>query len=219
MKKILIGLLVIGLQTGLLSAQEKIRVACLGDSITFGKGIPSLDEKYPAVLGKLLGDAYEVANFGKSAKEMRRKSGLSYWKTDEFKKAEEFQPQIVVIMLGTNDSKNPSPVCLEEFRKDYEEMISHFQNRPSKSQVVICTPPPVAGEGQWGITQENVRNKIVPIVREVALAKQVALADVNEALSPHPDWFPDTVHPNRQGAKKIAETVATVIQSLYFSKK
>ena len=44
---------------------EPIRVACVGDSITFGYGIKDRDKmSYPAQLGKRLGNKYEVRNFG-----------------------------------------------------------------------------------------------------------------------------------------------------------
>ena len=42
--------------------QSKIRVACVGDSITYGAGIREPESTYPMRLAELLGNKYEVQN-------------------------------------------------------------------------------------------------------------------------------------------------------------
>ena len=85
---------------------DNIKVACVGNSITEGFGLenPSV-ESYPAVLQSLLGNNYEVENFGLSARTLLMKGDLPYMKEQRFKDALEFLPDIVTIKLGTNDSK------------------------------------------------------------------------------------------------------------------
>ena len=48
-----------------LFAQKKIKVACVGNSITYGYTLPDRETNaYPAKLQKMLGDDYVVGNFG-----------------------------------------------------------------------------------------------------------------------------------------------------------
>src|SRR3954469_23880998 len=86
------------------SAAEPIKIACVGDSITFGYGLQEV-EKYPAVLGKLLGDRYQIGNFGVNGATLLKKGDNPYWKVPAFQAATDFKPNIVVIKLGTNDTK------------------------------------------------------------------------------------------------------------------
>src|SRR5208282_1861310 len=80
--------------------KETIRLACVGDSITYGAGVKHRDHNsYPVQLGKLLGDKWEVKNFGHSGATMVKKGDLPYDKTNEYKHALEFKPDVVVIFL------------------------------------------------------------------------------------------------------------------------
>src|SRR5579864_433492 len=85
---------------------EKIRVACVGDSITFGACVPEREKNcYPAVLGGLLGDKYDVRNFGVNGATLLKKGDLPWWNVDAYKSATDFNPDIVIIKLGSNDTK------------------------------------------------------------------------------------------------------------------
>ena len=61
-------------------AQQKvIKVACVGNSITQGVGVKDQKkDSYPAVLGRLLGDGYEVHNFGFSGRTLLNKGDRPY---------------------------------------------------------------------------------------------------------------------------------------------
>ena len=99
---------------------SKTRVACVGDSITYGAGVAGRESNsYPAVLGKLLGDKYEVKNFGVSGATLLKKGDNPYWRQGAFKKATDFKPNIVVIKLGTNDTKPQNRTNhMDEFATD-----------------------------------------------------------------------------------------------------
>jgi acyl-CoA thioesterase-1 len=188
-------------------AAEPIRVACIGDSITYGAGVDKREENaYPKVLGKLLGDGYEVRNFGVSGATLLRKGDNPWWKLNEFKAATDFAPQIVVIKLGTNDSKPQNWKNKDDFAKDYGDLIDHFAGLPSKPKVYACLPVPVY-EAKWGINEPVVKEEIIPIIQQVAKAKKATLIDLYTALSGKPEMFPDKIHPNVAGAALIAKTV------------
>jgi lysophospholipase L1-like esterase len=97
------------------AANAQTRVACVGNSITEGYGIWD-QKKYPEHLQEMLGNDYNVQNFGVSSMTFANKGPddrMSYWNTDKFKAALEFNPEIVVIELGTNDSKFFTDKCID----------------------------------------------------------------------------------------------------------
>jgi len=189
----------------------KTRVACVGDSITFGAAIRDRDNNsYPAQLAKMLGEKYEVKNFGRNAATMLKKGDLPYWNQPHFKNATDFAPNIVVIKLGTNDSKPQNWKFKEEYLADYAAMIDHFQGLPSKPKVFVCAPVPVA-QDRWGITEKVVAGEVMPMVKELAKERNLPVIDLYKAMTGKNDLMPDGVHPNGEGATILAETVAQAI--------
>ena len=192
---------------------DPVRVACVGDSITFGSGVEDREKNcYPAVLGRLLGAGYEVRNFGVSGATLQKRGDKPYWTEKAFTAVAEFRPDVVVVKLGTNDSKPQNWHGADLYEPDLVSLVTTFRNLPGKPQVFLATPAPVVREN-FGIRPAVVRDEIVPVVKEVAKRNDLPLVDLHAALSGHDDWFPDGVHPNAAGAKQIAETVAEAIKS------
>lgn len=200
---------------GLASAADPIKVACVGDSITIGFGLKDrTKESYPAQLGGLLGERYLVGNFGHSGRTVLKKDPKTYWKSKQFKRALSFQPDIVVIKLGTNDSKPESWVRKADYVADYVALIERFKSLPSHPTIFICYPVP-AYPGQWGQIDAVIKNEVIPRINEVSKIANVEVIDLYSALSNQPTLFPDGVHPNAEGARVLAENVAPVIQKKY----
>jgi acyl-CoA thioesterase I len=184
-----------------------VRVACVGDSITQGVGTANPNvESYPARLQALLGKNWEVHNFGVGGRTLLRKADAF-----NYQGALHFNPDVVIIALGTNDSKTAIwSTHQNEFASDYVAMIKAFQALPNHPQVWACLPPP-AFPGNWGITEEVIRDAVIPEIKKAALATGIDLIDLHTPLLGSKSWFPDTVHPNQDGAKRIAELVAGAI--------
>ncbi len=190
-----------------------LKVACVGDSITFGSGIKNRKiNSYPAQLQILLGADTLIGNFGKSGATLLKKGDKPYVEQLEYKAALEFKPNIVIIKLGTNDSKPHNWEHQPKYVSDYVELINSFQNLKSKPTVWICYPVPVYPE-RWGITDKVVKEDIIPLIDEVAKQANVQIIDLYSALSGKKEMFPDAVHPNANGAKVIAETIASKIKT------
>ncbi|HIL72789.1 MAG TPA: hypothetical protein EYG44_01020 [Verrucomicrobia bacterium] len=190
---------------------ETIRVACVGDSITFGAGIKDRkNDNYPIVLGRSLGERFKVRNFGVSGATLLKDGDLSYWKTPAFKAATGFDPHVVVIKLGTNDTKPQNWKHADEYTADYEAMIDHFAALPAKPKIWLCSPAPVY-QTRWGISEKSVVEGVIPKVQALAKRKGLPVIDLYAVLSDKPEMFPDKIHPNAAGAKLMAEAVEAAI--------
>lgn len=188
-------------------------MACVGDSITFGACVDSREQNcYPAVLGRLLGDKYEVQNFGVIGATLLRKGDLPYWTLKEFGAVGEYLPQIMIIKLGTNDSKPKNWAHQDEFVANYAALLDHFAGLPSKPKIYACLPVPAYSDG-WTITEKTIKDEIIPLIIKVAKEKNVAVIDLHTALSDHKEMFPDGIHPNVAGAALIAQTISTRLQT------
>ena len=192
-------------------AGDTVRVACVGDSITYGSGLPAREHNaYPAQLQKLLGDGYEVRNFGVSGATLLKNGDKPYWKEKDFDQAKEFKPNLVIIKLGTNDSKPQNWRHKDEFLADARDLIAAFQALDSKPKVYVCRPVP-AFPGNFGIRDQVIHEEIIPLLDEAAKAKDARVIDLYKALSDQAKLFPDKVHPNVEGAKLMAETIAMTL--------
>ena len=189
------------------SAAEPLRVACVGDSITQGVGTKEpATGSYPAQLQKLLGPSYAVQNFGVGGRTMLRKA-------DPFDHhpALQSRPAIVIIALGTNDSKTGIwSAHKDEFISDYVAMIKEFQALPSHPAIWACLPPP-AFPGNWSITETIIHDDVIPAIWKAAQLTGIQVIDLHTPLIPCGALFPDKVHPGEEGAARIAATVAKAI--------
>ena len=207
------------------SPSFSVNVACVGNSITEGYGIWG-DKKYPDHLQEMLGDGYTVTNFGVSSMTFageKIKGGdnnFSYWKTDKFKAALASSPNIVVIELGTNDSKyfmanddsqgiynfNYGQCEKSQLYADYEALIDTFAHLPTSPEI-FATLQPYSNNCDWGIMDTAIVSQINPIIKETAVKKGVNIIDLH-TLFQTPAWFlADSVHPNASGAQELAKIV------------
>jgi lysophospholipase L1-like esterase len=187
---------------------EPTKIACVGDSITQGAGLsnPAL-ESYPARLQRLLGTNYVVRNYGVSGRTLLKQGDFPYWKEAFFKQSHDWQPDIVIIKLGTNDSKPYNWRYGTNFVADYEEFVASYASLASAPRIIVCAPCPVYGNGAFDIKPGTVATNITPAIRDLATRRQLDLVDFHTRLAGHPEWFPDTVHPNSRGMAALAAII------------
>ena len=136
-----------------------------------------------------------------------------YQKSKQFKAALSSNPDIVVIMLGTNDTKPANwRNSAKDYEVDYRDLISDFEKLPSKPKIYLCLPPYIAKEGRWGINNQDTLAQI-PMIKKIAKDLKLEVIDVYAALEGQDDLIPDTVHPNTGGAALIAKAVAASLTS------
>ena len=207
--------------------QDAIRVACIGNSITDGHGIELAPVSgYPALLQQMLGKGYWVKNFGVSGCTLLKHGDMPYVNEMAWKDAQAFNPDIVVIKLGTNDSKPQNWKYASEFKQNLQQMITTLcpalaqtakkgkkaKSAPVKPQIYLCTPIP-ALKTSWNINDEIIANEIIPIQQEVARQYGLQLIDFHTLFANDGDKMQaDGIHPDDKGVRRIAEIVAAELK-------
>ena len=194
--------------------KDAVRVACIGNSITFGAGIKNRSrDSYPSVLARMLGDNYWVKNFGVSARTMLNKGDHPYMNEPAYKNALAFNPNIVVIKLGTNDSKSFNWKYKADFMKDAQTMINAFKGLPSQPKIYLCYPSKAYLTGD-GINDDIISKEIIPMIKKLAKKNNLSVIDLHTAMDGMPELFPDRIHPNEKGAQVMAKAVYQSISAL-----
>ena len=193
--------------------EDAVRVACIGNSITDGHGIGMAPVKgYPAVLQKKLGDGYQVKNFGVSARTMMNKGDLPYMNELAWRDAQAFNPNIVIIKLGTNDSKTHNWVHgADEFRQSMQAMIDTLKALPSKPKIYLCSPIP-AFKDSWTINDSVIVNGEMPIIKKLAKKNKCQFIDLHTSYTYGDMMLNDGIHPNAKGAEKMANIIFEAIE-------
>lgn len=199
-------------------SQRKTKVACVGDSVTFGYTIEDRENNsYPSQLQSLLGNSYEVGNFGKNGATLLSMGHRPYIQQDEYQKALEFSADIVVIHLGLNDTDPRNWVNYKDFFiQDYLNLIEKFKEKNRNARVFICKMTPIthnhprfqSGTRDW---YWQIQESIIKIA-EIA---NVEIIDLQDLLYSRTYLLPDSLHPNEEGAKLIANAVYQAITGNY----
>ena len=198
--------------------QKTIKVACVGNSITYGYGIENREQNsYPSVLQRLLGKRYKVGNFGHSGATLLSKGHRPYIQQEEYQKALAFAGDIVVIHLGINDTDPRNwPNHRNDFVKDYLTLISSFKKANPKARIVIARMSPLSHRHPR--FESGTRDWHAEIQQAIALVAQqtnAQLIDFHEPLYHFPQMLPDAVHPDAQGAAILAQVVYGAITGDY----
>ena len=202
--------------------EGQIKVACVGDSITYGHGISDWkNNNYPAVLQELLGEEYHVANFGSSGACVNPEGDQPYVSREVYQNALDYNPDILVFMMGTNDSKPENWNGYEAFLEDYGTLLESFTKGDKVPRLIICTCAEAFFhedvDASTGLAKYDIQPAIVDEIAEGILRETIAISVVDTILihdltEEHPEWFEaDGIHPNNDGARAIAKAVADSI--------
>lgn len=201
--------------------EGQIKVACIGASGTYGHGaFPWPASSYPSVLGNLLGESYHVNNFGVSGSCVQKTSDQPYYNTSTYQKALSYEADILVISMGTNDSKPENWTDKETFKAAFISFVESFFVEGKEQKVFICTPAAVFfPEGVTsGVTNYDIQplvvEEMVGIMREIAAEQGYYLIELHDVTSANPQWYlSDNVHFNSEGAAGYAQVIFEAITS------
>ncbi|MFV0520889.1 MAG: GDSL-type esterase/lipase family protein [Mangrovibacterium sp.] len=185
---------------------NNVKIACVGDSITEGALTSKFTRtSYPMQLQEMLGNNYEVLNAGRVGATMLRSGNLPYWNTNDLQNTFRYRPDIIILKLGTNDTK-PNHWDAELFKEDYQAMVDTLNTISSSPKIYLCIPVPVFKSG-GGINDSILTTSIIPIIKEIAHKNELPIIDAYSGLLDCSSSFPDGIHPNDNGAKRLAEIV------------
>ena len=197
-------------------AEKKIiKVACIGNSITYGYNIVNREKNaYPAQLQAYLGEDYDVRNFGISGATLLNKGNIPYMALKAYKESLSYNPDIVLIKLGTNDSKPYNWKYKNEFYKDYQQLIDSYRKLPSSPRIILLSPVRCYKEKGHPINDAVISQGIIPIVEKLAYDNQLEIIDLYHLFGK--EWvsfiFPDRLHPSSIGAGSMAQKIGNYLK-------
>lgn len=201
---------------GVPPAEGQIKVACVGDSITYGHGIKDwAKNNYPVLLQNKLSSGYHVQSFGVSGRCVQDNTDQPYTAVDFYTQSKDYDADIVVFMMGSNDSKPENWFGADAFKTSLCNLLDSYGD----AEIILCTPAACFFvDNHTGTTtshdlQPAVAAEIADIVREVAAERNYTLVDIHALTVENPQWFEtDGVHPNNDGAAAIADAVYQAIK-------
>jgi len=186
----------------------KIKIACIGASITWGAGIEGREQNsYPAQLQKMLGDDYDVINYGVSGTTLLHNGNLPYRNTKEYQTALATQPDVVIIDLGGNDAKLINRNHYDEFEEDYKDFIRSFAQLSSHPRIILLSAMASFVKDTVGIWDQVIVTQVNPSIQHVAYTENVEILDIHSPFVNKEILFSDKLHPNKEGAGIMAKTV------------
>lgn len=205
MKKLLSILLC--LVVGIECHAQKIKVACVGNSITYGAYVENREKNcFPAQLQAYLGDGYEVKNFGVSATTALYKGLYPYVDTEKYRESKEYNPDIVIIKLGTNDANERNDAYRSTFAKDYRRLVDEYRNLPSHPRVILLTPVRCFLPSNQ---DKVIEAEIIPVIEQTAYERNLDIINLHNLFGN--EWIeflmPDKLHPSNIGAGMLAQKI------------
>ena len=192
-----------------------IKIACVGDSITYGLGvIDNRNYAWTSLLVKELGSNYQTINYGLISRTLSDSGDMPYMKEKLAKEFWNNDYDIILFMLGTNDTKKIN-WNEDEFRKDYDKIIKRLVKEKNNSKIYIMIPPEIYinNPTEFEPNRVNLENGVVPIIKDITSKyNNIEVIDLYTYTIDHKEWFNDGLHPNREGNKEIAKEIANNIK-------
>ena len=197
------------------ASEGQIKVACVGDSITYGHGVKNWPKNnYPVLLQKLLGDDYHVNSYGVSGRAVQDNSDQPYRALPHYQESVAYEADILVFMMGSNDTKPENWFGEESFKAALIDLLDDYTQGEKKPAIYICTTPACffMEDSEGELTSHDLRpayaDTIAEITRQTAEELGYAVIDIHALTKQNPQWFvKDGVHPNNDGAAAIAQEV------------
>lgn len=197
---------------------ERIRVTCVGDSLTYGSGVIKTREmdSYPAQLQKKLGTSHLVTNYGVRNATASADGDVPYVESASYKKSLDSKPDIVLLMLGTNDSKtyNWDATSYEEGIRSLVQTYKGLDTNPTV--YLMLSPYCYALDGsdvaEYQVQPKVVAGEISDIVKKVAKEEGVDVIDLYSVTVDKQERYRDGIHFDAEGYKIIADTIYNVIK-------
>ena len=198
-------------------------IACVGNSITAGSKLADTTNRYPSLVLKMLKTTYlassivnlsssvTVNNAGLSGRTLLKKGTQPYWIESAFSRLFTLKPNIITLMLGTNDTKPVNWSHYEsEFEPDYAAMVDTFATISSQPKIIVCIPPPIFKVRTLSLdttthSDSTMVYGVIPKILNVARTKGLPVIDARMPFLDKKNLFPDSLHPDVTGHKILAD--------------
>ena len=137
-----------------------------------------------------------------------------YWRQAQYEQSLEWNPDIVVIMLGTNDSKTFNWVHADAFVPDFTEFVRSYQEIDSQPRVLLATPTPLFGDDLAPFDSKVMSQQIAPAIREVSRQLECEVVEFHDRMLALKALFPDGVHPDAPGTSVMAAILFDAMGSI-----
>lgn len=192
-------------------------VAVVGDELTYGMKANSINA-YPINLQAYLGNDFSIKSFYSFGATVRDDVKGSFRKTTAYNGSLDWEPGIVVIMLGTNDINTANWKDAAEYKKDLISLIQTYKKLESTPQIYLCTTPYIIDEIAPGSLKNARVKEIVKVQKEVAKKLELTIIDTYDFLKDKPEYYFSGVYLNDEGYPAMAKFIADRIKATYTPK-
>jgi lysophospholipase L1-like esterase len=192
-----------------------LKVATLGDSITWGFGLDNrAEDSWPSLLEVLSEGTFITENFGRNGATVTWAGDRPYIDSVQYIKALDYRPDVIIISLGTNDTKEVNRKNLDRFVRDYKALIRSVRDQVEPLAVFITYPPPLY-ENFWNMEPALIEQSIIPMIDTIARETGAIVIDLYHPLQGKEEYFSDGVHPDERGMDLIFQSVyRALVESL-----
>jgi acetyl esterase/lipase/lysophospholipase L1-like esterase len=193
-------------------------IVCVGNSITAGSKLPDTTRRFPSVLKKKLGIAYlsqsitnlsspvNISNNGVSGRTLLKKGTQPYWIEPAFSQVFTAKPDIITLMLGTNDTKPINWAYSSEFEADYIAMVDTFASISSHPKIILCLPTPIFSNCTTSHSDSAMLYGVIPAILKIAKTKGLPVIDARTPFLDKQNLFAgDGLHPDTTGHKILSD--------------
>jgi acyl-CoA thioesterase-1 len=180
---------------------ERLRIVALGDSLTSGQGIGAADA-YPAVLQERLdggGYDYRVVNAGVSGDTTSRA-------LRRYREALDGDVKILILALGANDGLRGVPV--DQLKSNLSEIIEEAQRRGIDVVLIGMDALPIPG-WDYSVAFHRAYDSLAARYGITLVPSFLMKILTNNSLMQS-----DRAHPNKAGARAIADLVWPYLEPL-----
>ncbi len=187
-------------------AEDKTVIACVGDSNTGNNGQITSDS-WSTRIGAMLGEDYDVQNYGRAGYRLMNGYAVenggnpSYTLSEEYAASLLSNPDIVIIMLGTNDGNiGTEGATRDKFKADYISLIETYKNLPTNPEIILTVPPIRGTAANPNHNADNIR----PVIQELSQEYGYRYVDMTALVTDYSLLY-DTLHFTDVGYFQFAE--------------
>lgn len=183
-----------------------VKVVTVGDSLTYGYGLANREkDAYPCILAEKLGYHYQVSNYGLSGRSLQSTADFPYFNEKNAQLSLESEADIVIIMIGSNDSRGPY-WNRERFIREYREMAEQYMALSSQPDVYLVIPPYVP-TSRFGLNNQIIEDELQKIIPAIGNELGLPVINLYTVTEGHLEYYSDGLHLTPLGNQVIAEEI------------